>query len=635
VSKVFLGFLVVITFFVASSYAHASITPTLSVYATGSGDTVQINVTGGPNESVILYYSSSTSGQYFYSLGSTDSSGNFSTNISSSSYGIVSSAPVHVTLNGINGVSSPVVMWPSISTSGTNKISLSQGGLVLSVGQSNTVVVNNAVGSLYILSNTNPSVANVNINGTQLVVNASTVGSTLVTVCTTGMTSGCPSLSVVVQNVGAQTLTFSQNNINLSTGQNTTVTVSGGNGYYNIINNSNSSLVQSSVNGSVVSLNSNASSGTASITICSTDMSACGIINTTLSGVSSPLTFNQTNPALTVGQSLGVVIYGSSGTYYVSSNSNPTVAQTNISNNILNIYASTSGSAVVNVCSSGGGCGQLSISVSTPTVVNTSPVILSQASLNLSVNQSQVITVTGGTAPYILPVSSSNIFQASVIGNTLTVTAINPGSAQISVCSSSGGCSVVSLFVSVVNNTTPSINSFLNLSQNNPTVSVGQITTVTVSGGSGNMYTVVYNSNSSIATANMSGTMLSITGIKNGYVVLVVCDSANDCVPVSVGVGVSNPSPLVTPAVVTTPTAATIPVPAARYQFNKNLSLGSIGTDVSELQKRLISEGVYTGPINGRFGPLTEAAVKKYQSLHKLSAVGIVGILTRTVLNYQ
>ncbi len=78
------------------------------------------------------------------------------------------------------------------------------------------------------------------------------------------------------------------------------------------------------------------------------------------------------------------------------------------------------------------------------------------------------------------------------------------------------------------------------------------------------------------------------------------------------------------------------PLPATTndgYRFNNPLALGSTGTDVTELQKRLTTEGVYTGPITGTFGPLTEAAVQKYQSQHGLSQLGNVGPGTRAALN--
>lgn len=82
-----------------------------------------------------------------------------------------------------------------------------------------------------------------------------------------------------------------------------------------------------------------------------------------------------------------------------------------------------------------------------------------------------------------------------------------------------------------------------------------------------------------------------------------------------------------------TGTTSQTPTTTGYYKFQNPLSVGSVGTDVTELQKRLTTEGVYSGPINGRFGPLTEAAVKKYQTLHGLTPLGNVGPATRAALN--
>jgi hypothetical protein len=71
----------------------------------------------------------------------------------------------------------------------------------------------------------------------------------------------------------------------------------------------------------------------------------------------------------------------------------------------------------------------------------------------------------------------------------------------------------------------------------------------------------------------------------------------------------------------------------ASYKFLSPLSVGSRGTDVTELQKRLTTEGVYSGPITGYFGSLTKTAVQKYQAIHGLSQLGNVGPATRALLN--
>lgn len=88
----------------------------------------------------------------------------------------------------------------------------------------------------------------------------------------------------------------------------------------------------------------------------------------------------------------------------------------------------------------------------------------------------------------------------------------------------------------------------------------------------------------------------------------------------------------VTPLPITT-TSTTNTSGIYAYKFVNFLGVGSTGTDVTELQQRLTVEGIYTGPISGYYGVLTQAAVKKYQGLHGLSQFGYVGPGTRAMLN--
>jgi len=67
----------------------------------------------------------------------------------------------------------------------------------------------------------------------------------------------------------------------------------------------------------------------------------------------------------------------------------------------------------------------------------------------------------------------------------------------------------------------------------------------------------------------------------------------------------------------------------AQAQLNKPvLKKGSKGKDVEELQKLLTHWDVYTGPINGTFGPQTEQGVIAFQHRVFLLEDGIVGDLT-------
>ena len=55
---------------------------------------------------------------------------------------------------------------------------------------------------------------------------------------------------------------------------------------------------------------------------------------------------------------------------------------------------------------------------------------------------------------------------------------------------------------------------------------------------------------------------------------------------------------------------------------------GDEGDEVKKIQTSLKSEGFYTGPVNGRFGPLTEEAIISFQKANKLEVDGIAGRVT-------
>ncbi len=651
--------------FASSSIAYAFITPTLNLSATGNGDSVQLSVTGDANASVILYYTPTNSGMQIKSLGTTNSSGTFSTTLSSASYQLTTGNPTYVSIGGVNGVVSTTVSWPTVNTTTSNLLTLNQAGLVLSVGQTgNVTATNNTQNSLYISNNSNPSVASAAVSGNQITILATGYGSTIITVCPVGSTLNCRSVSVTVQNGSTQTLTLSQSNVSLAYGQSTSVTISGGTGSYIVSNNSSSGTISTSISGNVLVLGgSSNTSGTYSVTVCSSDMSSCGIVNVTLGNTtSSNLSFSQPAPVLSVGQSMAVLIYGNtSTTYYISSNSNPSVAQSSIANNVLTLLGSSNGTTAINVCPSVGGCTTLTVTVSNSS--NTSPVYLAQSSLTVAIGQTLSVAVSGGTTPYVLLTPSNTIFQAGVSGSTLYITGLSVGSAQITVCSStSTGCSSLSLQVagtSTTSNNPAESNSFLRFSAANPMLNIGQNMNVSVLGGSNNTYRVAYTSNQNMVQASINGNSLSLYGLKNGYSIIVICDGLNNCgsLPIIVGgtTATNNTSTTndysqsgclsnnryntITGAlcisnvttVSTTDNNAT--VLTKKYQFTQFLQEGMSGNEILELQQRLTDLGYYHGPVNGTFGPLTAEGVASFQRSHGVSSVGYVGPSTRKALN--
>lgn len=115
-------------------------------------------------------------------------------------------------------------------------------------------------------------------------------------------------------------------------------------------------------------------------------------------------------------------------------------------------------------------------------------------------------------------------------------------------------------------------------------------------------------------------------------------DASGNAASTTVAILITNAPPAAaTSAAVSAPApAASTPNSAAApsgYRFTTYLGIGSRGTAVVELQKRLAALGFFTGAATGYFGPLTAASVKQFQAAHGLARVGFVGPGTRAALN--
>ncbi len=392
------------------------------------------------------------------------------------------------------------------------------------------------------------------------------------------------------------TLTFSQNNITLTPGQSTSVTVYGGNGSYSITNNSNTAAVSITLSGSTITVNG-VVAGSASITVCD-QASHCSTLSVTVgSGTSSgSLSFSQMSPSVAIGQSVTVNVSGGSA-YYVSSNSNPSIALPSMNDNVVTISGIGNGTATITICSLTNDCGTITANVGsssgTSGTSGTNPAVtFSTTNPTIAVGQNVTVTISGSSGYFVSSNSNSNVVQANMSGNVLTLSGTNPGTSSVSVCASSGGCNTLTVTVTSATTvlTTPTVTT--------PTVTTSVTSNTTLLAEIRTMQSQLTQLLSAIQTMQARLTQL-IAGL-----------STTTSVPSTIG---------------TTPTSG--------HRFLNLLSLTSTGTDVTELQKLLAAKGFYSGPVTGSYGPLTEAAVKMYQTAHGISPLGYVGPSTRAALN--
>ncbi len=446
-----------------SIHANASSQPSLLVTSLGS-DSMQVSVMAGdPNSTVSLHYQSASS-MASIPIGTSNINGNLSTIINSTTYQIKGNTQVYVTANG---ASSPSTLWPDYSNSGT--LSLSPAGLAMKKGQVTTVVA--SVGSnLSVSDNPNPSVAIVSISGSQITVNALNSGSTNMIICASNI--GCRTLYVSVDaqnNSMNSSISFSQNNSSITVGQVQSISIYGQSSYV-LSNNSNSSSVGATLNGSTITL-TGLIPGPSTITVCAGGGTVCNYLYVTVQSSTSYLqpmiSFSQGILNLIIGQNQSVSISGT-GTYGISNNSNIGVAVANISGSTLNINALSQGSTTVTVCAIGTNnrtCSGVSVSVQqtqSQIASTTNPrITLSQTNLNMTIGQSQYVTITGNGGYYISQNSGQNAISANISGNTLEISAIASGGSNITVCQNSNQCATVYAY---------SAPSFMNTSSNSPSV---------------------------------------------------------------------------------------------------------------------------------------------------------------------
>ena len=91
------------------------------------------------------------------------------------------------------------------------------------------------------------------------------------------------------------------------------------------------------------------------------------------------------------------------------------------------------------------------------------------------------------------------------------------------------------------------------------------------------------------------------------------------------------PTPAPTPTPSPTPFATATPSPAAQTGY-RTLKKGSTGDDVVRMQQALNNLGYLSGAVDGSFGSGTQNAVTQFQAVNGLSADGIAGEKTLTLL---
>ncbi len=286
--------------------------------------------------------------------------------------------------------------------------------------------------------------------------------------------------------------------------------------------------------------------------------------------------------------------------------------------------------------------------------------IFSQNNLTLNVGQSISIGLSGNGGYSIASNSNSNVVAATINGSNINIYANAFGGATLNVCENDGQCS--NLLIVVVNtgavaqtNTTtiPAVSfASFGLSSNNVNgnfLSPGSVITLNFSANKPNEVNTAWASFAGkrigISGSSPYSATYSMTGSEGSSIpiILAMNDFYGKTIQMNLSLDQSNISQTSTVNTVNNSTVVnpvvkaaennTATVAAKKYVFSTSIKNGSTGKEVTELQTRLKELGFYSGPINGKFGPLTESSLKKLQKSKKLTQTGALGPATRGVLN--
>ena len=151
----------------------------------------------------------------------------------------------------------------------------------------------------------------------------------------------------------------------------------------------------------------------------------------------------------------------------------------------------------------------------------TNPVVPTFSPEIVSVTEGSSVTATivTGTEPFTVQSSSASVAGATVDGKTITITGESFGTASITVTGSDGGSSKLAVMVNQRGANTPVLSAMA------VEVEIDETSTIEITGGTPAF--TVNSSNANIATASISGTTVSVTGVGGGTALITVTGSDN------------------------------------------------------------------------------------------------------------
>ncbi|MDO4782958.1 MAG: SUMF1/EgtB/PvdO family nonheme iron enzyme [Capnocytophaga felis] len=388
----------------------------------------------------------------------------------------------------------------------------------INVAPRESAIVNIRTGNgAYELSVANTNTAKASVSGSKITVAAGTIGSTTLTVKDKESNK-----TVQVKISVVEKLSLNKSELVIKANDSGVISVVGSGQY--VIKSSDEAIAKATLSGDKITVKSGkAGSATISVTDAKTgkasDVKIVVIADVSLSKREVILERGKENQE--------VVVNSGSGEYTVSS-ANSNVATASISEGKLIIRGVSQGTTQVSVKDTKTGkVAEVRV------VVTVANITLSSLSTTLKATETTNINILTGSGSYEVTSNSIAVASASINGNKVVITGKAIGSAKVTVKDKiSGKVAVINVTVSAKQN--------IKLAHTTTEIKVGVSRNVVISTGSGNY--VAVSGNTGVATANISGNVLIVKGIKAGSTNITVSNGVDN--PTVLNVKVVAPAPV-------------------------------------------------------------------------------------------
>lgn len=258
------------------------------------------------------------------------------------------------------------------------------------------------------------------------------------------------------------------------------------------------------------------------------------LFNTTVGSLPGPQLFSAVPLSLIVpiGTAPTFVISGGTGPYFVSSSNIGVTTATLSGSGAMTITGSQVGSANVFIFDSSGQSVSSNVTV-VNSDLNTTFFITAPSEVTMGKGGVESYSIGGGSPPYAVATDDSSLVTASINGTTLTVNALAGGVAKLDITDRIGQRLRFTVTVGseyALFTTAPSV----------LTVGAGTTLPTYLVGGGSSPY-IAASANTAIASASITGSTLTITGVAVGKTLIDVVDATGRKIALSVSVGVDAP----------------------------------------------------------------------------------------------